>query len=672
MHALADADNLATTAGPARRSTGSTRGKALAARRDEDLKQAETNHSRAIRSGRGAARRAPPQDQRGLRRSGSPRSRRAAARAPRCHRRARPAHGRPEGPGRGQGPQARREVPDSQGAGPRPPRVVLEGDGRVVARGHPPARPTRSTRSSARRPATARAGTIPAWRRARLLPQVLPPVDSPRRGHDRPQRPAGRHLVRPPADGRVRSRYHAPGAAAVPVAREPADRASRPRAAPRRLIVLQASMFRLLTSLPPGMVRFTIVDPIGIGRSFGAFMHLADFDPAMVNQQVWTDPRQIEERLADLAAHMEMVTQKYLRNEYATLEEYNAVAGEVAEPYRVVVIADFPAKIDEKAAARLAAIAAGGVPCGVLRAGRGRPLAAAAGGLLARRAAALLRAPDLGRHPPRLARRRFRPPSRSPSTGRPPAEFATREIQRVGAAAQGRARASRSPSSSSRRRSPTGGRATAGRASTCRWARPGATKRQHLTLGQGTSQHVLLAGRTGSGKSTLMHALITNIALHLQPRRDRPLPDRLQEGRRVQGLRDPRAAARQRRRDRERARVRPERPPAARRRAAPACGRVPRRGRAGHQRLPERPGLGPAAAHPARRGRVPGVLRRGGQARAGRRPLARPPGPPGPGVRHPRPARLAEPERGLQPGAEHARPDGRPDRACSAATPTPT
>ncbi len=63
------------------------------------------------------------------------------------------------------------------------------------------------------------------------------------------------------------------------------------------MAVLQASMFRILTSLPPGMVRFTIVDPIGIGRDFGAFMHLADFDPALVTNQVWTDPRQIEKRL---------------------------------------------------------------------------------------------------------------------------------------------------------------------------------------------------------------------------------------------------------------------------------------------------------------------------------------------------------------------------------------
>ena len=125
-------------------------------------------------------------------------------------------------------------------------------------------------------------------------------------------------------------------------------------------------MFRLLSSLPPGHIRFTIIDPIGIGRNFGAFMHLADYDGALVTTQVWTDPRQIEERLADLAVHMETVTQKYLRNEYATIEEYNAVAEEVAEPYRVLVVADFPTKFDEKSAARLAAIAAGGVPCGVL------------------------------------------------------------------------------------------------------------------------------------------------------------------------------------------------------------------------------------------------------------------------------------------------------------------
>ena len=45
----------------------------------------------------------------------------------------------------------------------------------------------------------------------------------------------------------------------------------------------------------------------------------------------------------------------------------------------------------------------------------------------------------------------------------------------------------------------------------------GAKKLQYLKLGKGTSQHALIAGKTGSGKSTLMHAMITSLALQYSP-----------------------------------------------------------------------------------------------------------------------------------------------------------
>jgi S-DNA-T family DNA segregation ATPase FtsK/SpoIIIE len=47
--------------------------------------------------------------------------------------------------------------------------------------------------------------------------------------------------------------------------------------------------------------------------------------------------------------------------------------------------------------------------------------------------------------------------------------------------------------------------------------RTGATKLQYLALGQGTRQHGLVAGKTGSGKSTLFHVLITNLSLWCSP-----------------------------------------------------------------------------------------------------------------------------------------------------------
>ncbi len=353
----------------------------------------------------------------------------------------------------------------------------------------------------------------PAWS-DRVLPRVLPPVL--RSGEiplDLASLPDG---VSPNArlmEG-LPTRFALPALRTFPTSANLLIE-SPPEGRQAALGVLQASMFRLLTSLPPGQVRFTIIDPIGIGRNFGAFMHLADFDGALVTNQVWTDARQIDERLADLSAHMELVTQKYLRNEYATLEEYNAVAGEVAEPYRVLVIADFPTRFDEKSAARLAAIAAGGVPCGVL----------------------ILIAVDQSKPlPPDFAMTDLRPYCErltwdstrlvwdEPEFGHypltldqpPPAEFATREILRVGAAAKDAKRvevpfefiapptdAWWTQDSRAEIDVPLG--------------KSGATKRQHLELGHGTSQHVLVAGRTGSGKSTLMHALIVNIALNYSP-----------------------------------------------------------------------------------------------------------------------------------------------------------
>ena len=281
------------------------------------------------------------------------------------------------------------------------------------------------------------------------------------------------------------------------------------------LAKVQGAMARLLTSLPPGLVRFTIVDPVGIGRGFGAFMRLADHDEALVSGQVWTDARQIDERLAELAAHMEKVTQKYLRDEYASIDEYNAVAGEVAEPYRVLVVNDFPAGFDERSAARLASIAAAGPLCGVLtlvardldralpQGFEPRDLRANALALGWDGSTLTWADPDLGRLPMAFE-------------GPPPPEVAPRLIARVGEAARLAKRVevpfefiAPDPDDLWSKDSRGGIDVPLGKS--------GATKRQNLALGKGTAQHALVAGRTGSGKSTLLHALIVNLALNYGP-----------------------------------------------------------------------------------------------------------------------------------------------------------
>jgi hypothetical protein len=129
--------------------------------------------------------------------------------------------------------------------------------------------------------------------------------------------------------------------------------------------VLQSVMLRMLTSMPPGKVRFTILDPVGLGENFASFMHLADSDEQLISSRIWTDGKQIDEQLTRLTNHTETVLQKYLRNEFPTIHEYNAQAGEVAEPFQVLVVANFPANFSDSAARKLTSLATSGPRCGV-------------------------------------------------------------------------------------------------------------------------------------------------------------------------------------------------------------------------------------------------------------------------------------------------------------------
>ena len=70
---------------------------------------------------------------------------------------------------------------------------------------------------------------------------------------------------------------------------------------------VQSLLLRLLASLPPGKLRFTFIDPVGLGQNAAPFMHLADYDEQLVTGGAWSEPQHIEQRLADLTEHVENV-----------------------------------------------------------------------------------------------------------------------------------------------------------------------------------------------------------------------------------------------------------------------------------------------------------------------------------------------------------------------------
>ncbi|HMB96271.1 MAG TPA: FtsK/SpoIIIE domain-containing protein, partial [Tepidisphaeraceae bacterium] len=277
----------------------------------------------------------------------------------------------------------------------------------------------------------------------------------------------------------------------------------------------QMLMARLLTHLPPGRVRFTIIDPVGLGQNFAGFMHLADHDEALVGTRIWTESEHIEQQLANLTEHMETVIQKYLRNEFATIDQYNAQAGELAEPYRYLVIADFPVGFEGDAFRRLNSIAISGARCGVftliVRDTR-KPLPSG------------VHLDELESQSVNLIRKNDRFVWKDeifkqfPLTLDPPPseEFLTQILDVVGQKAK------------EAKRVEVPFEAIAPRADQI-WSgnsqddiavpigRLGATRLQMLRLGRGVAQHALIAGKTGSGKSTLLHVLVTNLALWYGP-----------------------------------------------------------------------------------------------------------------------------------------------------------
>ncbi|MBI1904139.1 MAG: AAA family ATPase [Planctomycetia bacterium] len=278
---------------------------------------------------------------------------------------------------------------------------------------------------------------------------------------------------------------------------------------------LQAVMLRLVTSLPAGKCRFTIIDPMGLGENFAGFMHLADYDESLVGSRIWTEPEHIERRLADLTEHLENVIQTYLRNQFETIEEYNRDAGEVAEPFRFLVVANFPAGFSEPAVKRLISIAASGPRCGVyvllIHDTRQKLPPNCSLRDLERHCNVLhwdgdkflWQHPDLGKFPLLL-------------DAPPPADVFSNIVHAAGRSAKDANRVQ----VPFRHILPPAEDWWKGDSSTeldAALGKVGATKLQHLRLGRGTSQHVLIAGKTGSGKSTLLHVLITSLAAKYSP-----------------------------------------------------------------------------------------------------------------------------------------------------------
>lgn len=105
---------------------------------------------------------------------------------------------------------------------------------------------------------------------------------------------------------------------------------------------IEGAILNLLSALPANQLQIKIFDPEHGGNSAKFLFGLGDAADRVIGDRVKTSDRELADLLQSTEEHITFVTQRFLQGEHKSLTEYNTAAGEVAEPYRLLVIYDFP------------------------------------------------------------------------------------------------------------------------------------------------------------------------------------------------------------------------------------------------------------------------------------------------------------------------------------------
>ena len=88
-------------------------------------------------------------------------------------------------------------------------------------------------------------------------------------------------------------------------------------------------------------------------------------DERAIDTKIWSDDKQIEERLKLIVDHTTDVIQRCLQGRYDNILDYNEDAGINAEPLRFLMIMDFPKHFTDKSISYLESIIDNGPKTGV-------------------------------------------------------------------------------------------------------------------------------------------------------------------------------------------------------------------------------------------------------------------------------------------------------------------
>jgi len=123
---------------------------------------------------------------------------------------------------------------------------------------------------------------------------------------------------------------------------------------------LHSAALRLILAVPPGLMRVSVLDPLGFSVGKPPWSQW----PGVV----CTDTQKIEDRVSEIFAGMERIASENLQG-HTNLQSFNRWAkskGEPTLPYHVLIVHDCPQGLSSNAVQKLHGIAQNGGRCGVL------------------------------------------------------------------------------------------------------------------------------------------------------------------------------------------------------------------------------------------------------------------------------------------------------------------
>jgi len=125
-------------------------------------------------------------------------------------------------------------------------------------------------------------------------------------------------------------------------------------------------LLRLMQAIPPGQLELTLIDPLKLGQLFAPFLPLLKTEQLIPQQHVLTRDDEIEKALANLTDETENLIQNIFKGRITDWSEFNEANRENTLPYKVILLYDIPEKISDKSLWYLERLIENGPRCGIL------------------------------------------------------------------------------------------------------------------------------------------------------------------------------------------------------------------------------------------------------------------------------------------------------------------